>query len=180
VAVVSVAAARRGAGDVNLKRLFRHWCTTDLTRRRAFPTHVLNLIEQQIRESEKQHGGEIRFAVETALDGPALWQDISAREHAIDVFAQLRVWDTEHNNGVLILVLLADRDVEIVADRGYRNRVPDGAWEGVCRTMEAEFRASRFETGAIKGIQAVTSIIAPLYPPQPRDANELPDRPALI
>jgi uncharacterized membrane protein YgcG len=176
----SAAAAHREVGDMNLKRLLRHWFTTDLTRRRAFPTHVLNVIEQQIRESEKHHGGEIRFAIETALDGPALWQEISAREHAIDVFAQLRVWDTEHNNGVLILVLLADRDVEIVADRGYRGRVSDGAWEGVCRTMEAEFRARRFETGATKGIQAITSIIAPLFPPQPRDANELPDRPALL
>lgn len=165
---------------MNLKRVFRHWCATDLTRRRAFPTHVLNVIEQQIRESEKHHGGEIRFAIETSLDGPALWKDIPAREHAIDVFAQLRVWDTEHNNGVLILVLLADRDVEIVADRGYGNRVADGEWEGVCRIMEAEFRASRFETGALKGIQAVTNIIAPLFPPTPRDANELPDRPALL
>ena len=165
---------------MNLKRLFRHWCTNDLTRRRAFPAHVLNRIEQQIRASEKQHGGEIRFAIETALDGPALWHDLPAREHAINVFAQLRVWDTEHNNGVLILVLLADRDVEIVADRGYRNRVAAGAWEGVCRIMEAEFRAGRFESGAIKGIQAVTSIIAPLFPPFPRDTNELPDRPALL
>lgn len=165
---------------MNLKRLLRHWFTTDLARRRAFPAHVLKAIEEQIRASETQHGGEIRFAVETALDGPVLWREIDAREHAIDVFAQLRVWDTEHNNGVLILVLLADRDVEIVADRGYRDRVNAGAWEGVCRAMEVEFRAGRFETGAIKGIQAITRIIAPLFPPQARDTNELPDRPALL
>ena len=176
----SAVAEHREAGDMNFKRLLRHWFTTDLTRRRAFPTHVLNAIEEQIRASEKQHGGEIRFAIETALDGPALWQEIPARHHAIDVFAQLRVWDTQHNNGVLILVLLADRDVEIVADRGYRGRVSDAAWESVCRAMEAEFRAGRFETGVIKGIQAITSIIAPLFPPQPHDRNELPDRPALL
>ncbi len=180
VAADSAVAEHREAGDMNFKRLLRHWFTTDLTRRRAFPTHVLNAIEEQIRASEKQHGGEIRFAIETALDGPALWQEIPARHHAIDVFAQLRVWDTQHNNGVLILVLLADRDVEIVADRGYRGRVSDAAWESVCRAMEAEFRAGRFETGVIKGIQAITSIIAPLFPPQPHDRNELPDRPALL
>jgi len=165
---------------MNIARLFRHLFTTDLKRRRCFPAHVLSAIEKAVRESEQHHSGEIRVAIESALEGPALRHDLTPRARAIEVFGRLHVWDTEHNNGVLIYVLLADRDVEIVADRGYRGRVSDAEWAGVCRAMEAEFRVGRFETGALKGIQAVTALISPHFPPQPRDRNELPDRPALL
>jgi uncharacterized membrane protein YgcG len=165
---------------MNLRRLLRHLFTTELKRRRCFPAHALNVIEQEIRVSEKHHGGEIRVAIETALEGPSLWHDLSPRERAIDVFARLRVWDTEHNNGVLIYILLADQDVEIIADRGYRERISGAEWEAACRAMEAEFGAGRFETGAVKGIRAVAAIIGRRFPPSPHDTNELPDRPALL
>jgi uncharacterized membrane protein len=165
---------------MSVTRFLRHLFTTDLRRRRHFPAHALGAIEKAVHESEQHHGGEIRVAIETALEGPALWHDISPRQRAIEVFGRLHVWDTEHNSGVLIFVLLADRDVEIVADRGYRGRVSDAEWAGVCRAMEAEFRAGRFESGVLKGIQAVTALIAPHFPPQSRDRNELPDRPALL
>jgi uncharacterized membrane protein len=165
---------------MNLARLLRHVFTTDLKRRRSFPAHTLSAIEKAVHASEQHHSGEIRVAVETALEGPALWHDISPRHRAIEVFGRLHVWDTEHNSGVLIYVLLADRDVEIVADRGYRGRVTDAEWAEVCRAVETEFRAGRFEAGVLKGIQAVTTLIAPHFPPQARDKNELPDRPALL
>jgi len=165
---------------MNLARLLRHVFTTDWKRRRWFPDHALTAIENAVHASEQHHGGEIRVAVETALEGPALWRDISPRHRAVEVFGRLHAWDTEHNNGVLIYILLADRDVEIVADRGFRNRVSDAEWAAVCRAVETEFRAGRFETGVLKGIEAVTALIAPHFPPQARDRNELPDRPALI
>lgn len=165
---------------MNPARLLRHLFTTDLKRRRCFPAHVLGVIEREIRASEQHHGGEIRVAIETALEGPALWRDLAPRERAIDVFARLRVWDTEHNNGVLIYILLADQDVEIVADRGYRERISGHEWEGACREMEAEFRAGKFEAGVVKGIRAVAAIIARHFPRSPHDRNELPDRPALL
>lgn len=165
---------------MNIPRLLRHVFTTHLTTRRYFPSHTLTTIEREIRERERQHGGEIRFAIETALDVPALWRGTSPRDRAVEVFGRLGVWDTEHNNGVLIYLLMADRDVEIVADRGYRNRVQGPDWETVCRAMEAEFRAGRFEAGSVAGIQAVSAFIARHFPPLPRDINELPDRPALL
>ena len=180
VAADLVAVAPRVAGEMNIARLLRHLFTTDLKRRRCFPAHVLNVIEREIRASEQQHGGEIRVAIETALEGPALWRNLPPRERAIDVFSRLRVWDTEHNNGVLIYILLADQDVEIVADRGYRERISNQEWEAACRVMEAEFRSGHFEAGAVQGIRAVAAIIGRHFPPSPHDRNELPDRPALI
>ena len=73
---------------------------------------------------------------------------MTPRERAGQVFAQLRVWDTELRNGVLIYVLVADRDVEIVADRGAAARISPTEWEGVCRLIESHFREGRFREGS--------------------------------
>ena len=110
-----------------------------------------------------------------------------AHDRALEVFSHLRVWDTERNNGVLIYVQLADRHVEIVADRGFRDAVSADQWAAVCRRMEQHFGAGRFEAGAVAGVEAVGALIAAHFPATaPADAdgggaaNELPDRPALI
>jgi uncharacterized membrane protein len=108
---------------MNIKRIARHLMATHWQVNRAFPRRTLIAIEKSIQASETAHVGEIRFVVEGALDGTPLFKGQSARERAIDVFSQLRIWDTEHNNGVLIYLLLADRDVEIVADRGIHSKV---------------------------------------------------------
>ncbi|MBC7583338.1 MAG: TPM domain-containing protein, partial [Tardiphaga sp.] len=117
---------------------------------------------------------------EGALDGAPLFRDQSARERAIDVFSQLRIWDTEHNNGVLIYLLLADRDVEIVVDRGIDAHVGAAGWEAICQAMEAEFRAGHFERGVIRGIAAVTQHLATHFPRDGAAANELPDAPVIL
>jgi len=137
-------------------------------------------IEHAIKESETAHVGEIRFAVEGALDGIPLLKGQSARERAIEVFSQLRVWDTERNNGVLIYLLLADRHVEIVADRGVHARVGSQEWETICRQMEAAFRQGHYREGAVGGIQAVTRHLAAHFPATGDRRNELADNPALL
>ena len=109
--------------------------------------------------------------VEGALDGGPLFRNQPARERALDVFSQLRIWDTAHNNGVLIYLLLADRDVEIIADRGIDAKVGAEGWESICRAMEAEFRSGQFERGVIGGIEAVSRELAKHFPPQ-RPASE--------
>src|SRR5574340_1115776 len=106
-----------------LKRIMRHLSSGLAAARRAFPPRALDAIERVIRETEARHDGQIRFAVEAALDLAPLLAGQTARQRAIEVFSQLRVWDTEHNNGVLIYLLLADRDAEIVADRGLHARI---------------------------------------------------------
>jgi hypothetical protein len=123
---------------VDLKRIFRHLLMTRWRVRRAFSARVLSAIESAIRESHRTHAGQVRFVVEGALDSADLFDGLTARERSIDVFSQLRVWDTEHNNGILIYLLLADRDVEIVADRGIDTRVSGEEWEAICRMMEAD------------------------------------------
>jgi uncharacterized membrane protein len=165
---------------MDLARIARHLMATRWMVIRAFPGDTLTAIERAIKESEATHRGEIRFVVEGALEIAPLLRGQSARERAIDVFSQLRVWDTEHNNGVLIYLLLADRDVEIVADRGIHARVGPREWERICRKMEAAFRQSDFEGGVVAGIQEVTWRLAEHFPPIDDGRNELPDKPVVL
>src|SRR5213076_1527978 len=120
---------------MNIRRIGRHLLEYRWRVRRIFPPQVLSAIEQAIRAGETTHSGQVRFVVEGALDGRPLFKNQPARERALDIFSQLRIWDTEHNNGVLIYLLLADRNVEIVADRGIDARVGKAGWENICRGM---------------------------------------------
>lgn len=164
------------------KRLFRHVFSTRGELRRAFPLSTLDAIEGAITASEKLHGAEIRFAIEGALDPHEIWRGKAPRERALEVFTRLGVWDTEANNGVLIYVLWADRDVEIVADRGYNLRVGGEEWAGICRAMERLFKAGDYQAGALEGVRLVGELLAKHFPPLPggRDEDELPNRPAVL
>ena len=165
---------------MKIKRIVRHLLATDGQVRRAFPRSTLNKIEQAIKASETAHVGEIRFAVEGGLDGAPLFKGQSARDRAIDLFSQLRVWDTQHNSGVLIYLLLADRAVEIVADRGIHAKVDSQEWSTVCRQMEAAFGQANFEAGVVSGVQAVTQQLVKHFPADGQDGNELPDMPVVL
>lgn len=164
---------------MDLKRMLRHMNSSQRSLRRAFPRAALSAIEQQIGACENNHQGEIRFAVEAALDTIPLLRGQSARERAIEVFSELRIWDTEHNNGVLIYLLLADRDVEIVADRGIDARVQHHEWEAICREMEKAFGAGDYERGSLTGICMVSSLLERCFPAQGANPNELPDKPVI-
>ena len=149
-----------------------------------FPGAALDAIEQAIARCERTHAGEIRFAIETALPPLYVLNGMTPRARAVDVFASLKVWDTAHNNGVLIYVQLADRVVEIVADRGFEGRISPAEWQAVCRLMEEHFRAGRFEAGSIAGVDAVGTLLRRHFPANlERSAgsdNQLPDRPTLL
>jgi uncharacterized membrane protein len=165
---------------MRLARLFRHLASTRYLTRRNFPPRVRAGIEQAIRECESRHAGEIRFVVETAFDLPELWQDVTPRARALQLFGQLGVWDTAHNNGVLIYVLMADRIVEIVADRGIAARVPAAEWAAVCRQMEHHYRAGRFLDGSVVGILGVAAILGRHFPGKGAAEAQLPDQPVLL
>ena len=145
-----------------------HWLV-----KRYFPRRVLADIERAIGESETAHMGEIRFAVEAALDIWPLMRGQQARERALEVFSQLRVWDTEHNSGVLIYLLLAERKVEIVADRGIHAKVGDAHWQRICRMMEEEFRQGHFEQGVLAGIGEISALLVRHFPAAGVNPNEL-------
>src|SRR3954462_3209626 len=165
---------------MSIKRITRHLLQHHWRAKQVFPKGVLDRIEQAIKRGEASHSGQVRFVVEGALDGGPLFRNQPARERALDVFSQLRIWDTAHNNGVLIYLLLADRDVEIIADRGIDAKVGAAGWEKICKEMETDFRAGNFAGGVIKGIQAVSKQLAAHFPKHGGGKNELPDAPVVI
>jgi len=163
-----------------LTRLIKHLCYPAWRLRRVLPRPAMDAITRAIQSSEGQHAGEVRVAIENNLSWGQLLRRLSPRERAIEVFSNLRVWDTEHNNGVLIYLLLADRAVEIVADRGVERRVEPGEWQRICGMMETRFRAGEFEAGLTGGIQAISEHLVRHFGGADPQGNELPDRPVVL
>ena len=149
---------------------------------RVFPPDALERIANAIAASEARHTGEICFAVEAALPLRLALVDHAPRERAVEVFTRLRVWDTEANNGVLVYMLLADRAIEIVADRGFAGRVTDDEWAAICRELETAMRAGETEGGVMRAIETISSLLERHFarPAGYVDSNELPDRPHLL
>jgi uncharacterized membrane protein len=165
---------------MDFARLLRHLATSARLVSLRFPGSSLAAIEAAIAEGERRHEPEIRFAVEAALHPRAVIRGQTPRERAIDVFGELRVWDTEHNTGVLIYLLLADRDVEIVADRGVAAKVTPEEWEQICHEMEAHLCEHRYEAGALAGIRATSDLLARHFPAHGPGRGEQPDRPVVL
>ena len=165
---------------MGIRRIGKHLLEHRWRVRRIFPPDVLAAIEQAIKAGEATHSGQVRFVVEGALDGAPLFRNQSARQRALDIFSHLRIWDTAHNNGVLIYLLLADRNVEIIADRGIDAKVGAAGWEKICKAMETDFKAGNFKGGVIKGIETVSRQLAAHFPPHGAGRNELPDTPVVM
>jgi uncharacterized membrane protein len=165
---------------VNIKRWLIHTFMPPWRWRVAFPAALLGDIETAVKQSEHQHRGEIRFAVENALAPRWVWQGMPARQRATEVFSNLRVWDTEENSGVLIYLLLADREVHIVADRGIAGRVPQAEWDAIAQTMRKEFSRGDFRGGAIEGIERISKILATHFPAGGHNPDELSNQPVIV
>jgi uncharacterized membrane protein len=161
-------------------RLLRHLSTPRWILRWRFRTALLEQIRQRIGEIEQSHPGELRFVVEHALELGDLLDGVTPRQRALELFGLLRVWDTEHNNGVLVYVLHADHAVEIVADRGLARCVPQDQWDGLCREVETKFRSGDHAAGSLAAIEGAARILQQHAVPGSPGRNELPDRPLLL
>jgi uncharacterized membrane protein len=164
-----------------LLRIVKHRALDDTDTRRAIGPAVLERLRARVAASERHHSGEIRICVEAGLPLSYLWRDLSARDRAITMFGKLRVWDTEHNNGVLIYLLLAEHAIEIVADRGLNRHVQPAEWEQVVQRMGRAFHEGRFEDGLTQALEEVSALLVQHFPCAPGAANpnELPDEPVL-
>jgi uncharacterized membrane protein len=161
-------------------RLGRHFITDHHSARRKFSAQALQRIQDAIAAGERLHAGQVRFVVEGSLPLSQILRGLAPRERALELFGRLGVWDTEHNSGVLLYLLLADKDVEIVADRGISGKIAQETWQVICRAMESAFREGRFEDGALAGINAVSELLAQHFPRGGAGPNELPDTPVVL
>lgn len=163
-----------------MNRILKHWLYPQWRIRKAFSRAGLESVGAAVAASEMQHDSELRFVVEGRLGLSHLLRHSSARQRAEELFSQLRVWDTEHNSGVLIYVQLVDRKVEILADRGITKIVGNETWQGICADMEQAFRSGKFEEGAVRGVRAAGGVLAQHFPVQGENPNEIPDAPLVL
>lgn len=165
---------------MQVSRIFRHLMLPDWWVRRDFPPALLRAIESAIALSEVRHGGELCFALEANLPVQGLLRGQSPRERAIELFSQLRVWDTECNNGVLIYLQLVDRKVEIVADRGVADHLGQEFWSAICQRLESAYRDGRFEDGTLTALAEITTALSLHFPKQGDPLNELSNVPVVL
>lgn len=168
-------------GGMYLARYFRHWWAED--RRKALDDAALQRLGRWIHDSEQHHSGEIRICVEARLPTRYLLRPHAmlriTRERAIAQFGKLRVWDTEDNNGVLIYLLLAERAIEIVADRGICRHVHADVWLQITQTLSAHLQRGQYEEGLAQCLKQVDALLVRHFPVAPGsdNPNELPDMP---
>jgi uncharacterized membrane protein len=178
------AAAPQGDGEMDGRRWLRHLLTPRWWAHRALRQDDLQAIEMAIAMVEKDHRGELRFVIEGPLPLHSLWKNVSVRARAAQVFAMTGVWDTEDNCGILIYVQLVDRRVEILADRGIAQAVPQNEWDAICRTMEDAFRVGNYRDGALAAINQAGELLARHFPAdlanEPAVNNELDNQPLRI
>ncbi len=163
-----------------LIRIIRHLVSPGWIVRKYFSVQAMDSIKAAISSSEKKHCGEVRFAVEHALHVPDLLSNTSARDRALEVFSLLRIWDTECNNGVLIYLLLADKSVEIIADRGINKIVGSQEWGRICSDIKSQFKKNAFPQGVLHGIEQITVHLSKHFPYSSLDTNELDDSPMIL
>ncbi len=169
------------SGNSRLMRLFRHRWLDDDDTRKALPPELVERLMRRVAASENRHSGEIRICVEASLPTSYIWRQSTPRERAVTMFGKLRIWDTEHNNGVLIYLLLAEHAIEIVADRGLNARVSASEWTALVQRMGGAFREGRFEDGLTQALEEVSALLVQHFPLAAGEVNpnELPDQPVL-
>jgi uncharacterized membrane protein len=166
-----------------LKRFFRHVWMSPWIAARAFPRAALDAIEAAIAAGEKTHRGQVRFIVEAELSTAQLWSGVTARGRAQEVFAGMGVWNTEENNGVLVYVQLADRKVEVIADRGIDRHVGAARWQAICKEMEHHFRKREFTAGSVSAVEKISAELAHYFPADGRQLaarDQQSDRPVML
>jgi uncharacterized membrane protein len=163
------------------RRILKHLWLDANDSRRALPPQMLTRLMQRVAASEQRHSGEIRICVEAGLPWSYLWRHAAARERAVTLFGKLRVWDTAHNNGVLIYLLLADQAIEIVADRGLNDKVSPAQWHDMLERMRGAFQERLYEEGLTQAVAEISALLVAHFPLHTgtTNLNELPDQPLL-
>ena len=178
-----------------LMRVLRHRWFDESDARRAVPAALSEQLRRRVHASEQRHTGEVRICVEGGLPTSYLWRHLRdgesianiVRQRALMQFSKLRVWDTEHNNGVLIYVLLAEHAIELVADRKVHRQVPQAEWTAIVGRLSDALKTGNFEDGLTRALEEVTAVLVAHFP-QATDStasagavhpNQLPDEPVL-
>lgn len=147
---------------------------------RWFPAEKLTHIRDVIAEGERGHAGEICFAVEARYSFLSVLNGLQSRERAHQLFSQLRVWDTQDNSGVLLYLQLAERRVELIADRGIAARVDRGQWQAICDQFTHDISNGAADAAVLACIAKINVLLTENFPAHEDNPRELPDEPVVL
>ncbi len=163
-----------------LARLFANLFAGWFRLPRWFPRDTMRRIRDAIAEGERGHAGELCLAVESRFSPWAVLNGLQVRERARQLFSLLRVWDTRDNSGVLLYLQLAERRVEIVADRGIAARVAPAQWQALCDGFAADIHAMPADAAVLQCLQRINALLAANFPAESDNPRELPDEPVVL
>ena len=147
---------------------------------RWFPEPTMRRIRDAIAEGERCHAGELCLAVESRYSPWAVFNGLEVRERARQLFSLLRVWDTQDNSGVLLYLQLAERRVELVADRGIAARVAPELWQALCADFAADKHAMPADAAVLRCLERINALLAEHFPADAENPRELPDEPVVL
>lgn len=165
-------------------RLWRHLWQSDTAAWHAVPDAMAARLGARVRASEQRHSGQIGVCIEGALPLSYVGRidrqaplSVVVRQRAMTWFGRMRIWDTEHNNGVLIYLLLAERRIEILADRGLMRHVHEAFWQEAVLRLRQHLQQGDFEAGLTQALEEVSALLVMHFPVRTDDArpNELAD-----
>jgi uncharacterized membrane protein len=139
--------------------------------RRHFNSQNKALLSESVRQAELGHRGEIRLVIESQMAITLVRRQQTARQRALTWFSDLRVWDTEGNTGILLYLLLSEKKIEIVADRGIAGKVPQLQWDGICEQLRTQLAAEQVVDGLSKAVQEFGSLLRQHFPITDPDDN---------
>ncbi|WP_255989155.1 TPM domain-containing protein [Chitinolyticbacter albus] len=148
---------------------------------RYFNAAAMARLEAAIAAAETGHRGELRLVIERRLPLAGALRAQPVRDRAVQWFSDLHVWDTEHNTGVLLYLLLSERRLELVADRGIAAAVPDARWQAICADLIGALAAGHYVDGISHTIEQLGALMAAHHPldAQAPNRDELPNQPVV-
>ena len=163
----------------SFKRWLKHFLYMPASKR-YFNRQDQTAIAEAVRLAEQGHVGEIQVVIEGHIPSAQAYHQ-NARLRAQQLFAELGVWDTEYNSGVLIYLNLCEQQVEIVIDRGIHQATEVSVWQGICQQMIEALKVKQYRQAVVLGVQQTGVVLNEFYALQSENnVNELSNNPVIM
>ena len=153
---------QNNSSQASFARLWRQVVFVPVLHSRWLTAEARKRLTKKVSEAEIGHRGEVFLIIENALPIQAEYHS-NARERAVDLFSDYRVWDTEENTGVLIYVNVCEQSLDIIADRGISAHVSPTVWRAMCDKAVAGIANRKVEESLTDLLDEVGQLLRQYY-----------------
>lgn len=165
--------------EPSFRRWLKHFFYMPASKR-YFSKQDQAVIAQAVQQSEDGHVGEIQVVIEGHIPSHQAYYQ-NTRLRAQQLFAELGVWDTEFNSGVLLYLNLCEQTVEIVVDRGINLQTSTEVWQRICDQIIAELKNKQYRSAVVNGVVEIGKVLNLFYNDKKPDMmNELSNQPIIL